>query len=236
MSSARSEIRSDLIRRVLKRVPLFAGLGAGELAALARQCDLRAYEKAQMVYAEGEAARSAYVIMYGQIDSIWYDKTGREVIFETRTRYDLLGLHEVADGRGRPATCVCASRAALVHIPPGASRRLLDHPGVQAALARNARDELRNLRDSYRRAVLFDLETRLAHYLLAQADPGRGRPHQLRIEENQLRIAAKVQASRTRVNTTIRKWRESGDIAVKDGAILLERTSRLWDRFGPDQS
>lgn len=233
MPSIESRIQGDLIRRFLIRVPLFSDIAPNDMAQLAQACKLNELEKGQLVYTKGDASECALVVMSGQIDSIWQDKSGREVIFRTYVKGDILGLHDIADDLPRSATCACAARSNVIHVPRIWCRKLAESSAMQRKLAQSARHEMRRMEEAHRRTALFDLETRLAHYLrdLAQDDTP---PRVVIIEDSQHRIASKVQASRTRVNTTFKKWRERGEISLRDGRVEVHQTEIFWRQYDTD--
>lgn len=230
MPSLNKRIQADLVLRFLHRMPIFSDLSKPYLSELSRHCTLKNYDRKQVVLSEGDTRSDTFVIMKGAIDAVWLGSDGREVIFQTFGPNEILGLDEVADDLPHTATCVCAAPSLLIRIPRGDSRKLADIPELQRELAKQARAYLRRCREGYRRAAMCDLETRLALYLRDLSKGDLKRKHVV-IEETQLRIASKVLASRTRINTTLKKWVQRGEISYSRDKMVFRETKSFWRKY-----
>ncbi|QBF31194.1 Crp/Fnr family transcriptional regulator [Thalassococcus sp. S3] len=231
MSSVRRRIQADLIYRFLTRVPLLKDLCSEKLRSLSQEATLLECPKKHVIFDEGDTCASGYVIMKGLVDAIWFGDDGREVICQTHRRHEALGLHDTADDLRRAATCICVTDTILIRIPPRQFRQLIDAPEVQNRLARTARKDMRHFREGYRRVTMYDLETRLALYLHDLKRTEASGDHVI-IEDTQLRIASKVHASRTRVNTTIKKWVDRGEITYSSNTVVFREAHSFWSRYG----
>ncbi|WP_299593568.1 Crp/Fnr family transcriptional regulator [uncultured Tateyamaria sp.] len=230
MSSLKKRIQADLVLRFFLQVPLFSSLPNQYVADLSRHCVMKNHDKKQVVLSQGDIGNQTFLIMKGIIDAIWSDRDGREVIFRTHGPHELLGLDEVADNLPHAATYVCSTPSILIYIPPRESRKLANAPELQKRLAKLARAHMRHCREGYRRIAMHDLETRLALYLrdLLRTSPTR---EYVVIEETQLRIASKVNASRTRINTTFKKWADRGEIWYSRDKIIFNESKSFWRKY-----
>ena len=56
------------IINLLRGLPIFAGLGDGELRKIARLCTQKLYRPGEQIFRKGDSGEEAYIVMRGQID------------------------------------------------------------------------------------------------------------------------------------------------------------------------
>lgn len=76
------EPRNFDIPRFLGVLPLFSDLEATELTRLAAGCQLRRYERGEMVFRMGEPCEAFYVVVTGQVKLFVLSPTGQEKVIE----------------------------------------------------------------------------------------------------------------------------------------------------------
>lgn len=89
----------------LKGVPLFQAVNDGDLGALARRARLRAYPKDRLVFKEGAAADSLYVVVSGSVKIFLNDDAGGEVVLDTKKAGQYFG-EMMLDYRPRSASVI----------------------------------------------------------------------------------------------------------------------------------
>ena len=77
---------------VLRRIPLFAGLPDAKLKLLAFTCDRVTFAAGQMLFAEGDEADAAYVIITGEAEVTIASARGPE-------RINVMSAHSVVSTR-----------------------------------------------------------------------------------------------------------------------------------------
>src|SRR5262245_52918348 len=96
---------------LLAQVSFFADLDEPELRDLAESCRLRAFERGEVLFHEGDDAANLYVLQEGQVKVVLIDDDGEETILHLAGAGDSLGELSLVDGEPRSATAV-----ALTHV------------------------------------------------------------------------------------------------------------------------
>jgi CRP/FNR family transcriptional regulator, dissimilatory nitrate respiration regulator len=76
------EPRSFDIPRFLSVLPLFSDIGTPELERLAKGCQLRRFERGEMVFRMGEPCDSFHVVVVGQVKLFVISPSGQEKVIE----------------------------------------------------------------------------------------------------------------------------------------------------------
>jgi CRP-like cAMP-binding protein len=76
------DTRSFDIPRFLTRLPLFADLGPDELQRLSTGCQLRRFERGEMVLHMGDVCESFHVVVTGQVKLFGLSPAGQEKVIE----------------------------------------------------------------------------------------------------------------------------------------------------------
>lgn len=114
----------------LGKVPLFSKLDPSKLKLLAFTSELLTYEDGELVFAEGDSADCAYVIMEGEADIFARTESG-EVLVGTLQRNQLLGELGVLMSSPRSATIRAKGRLVALRIGEELFLKLLgDNPQV----------------------------------------------------------------------------------------------------------
>ena len=72
------DTRSFDIPRFLSVLPLFSDIGSAELERLAKGCQLRRFERSEMVFRMGEPCDSFHVVVVGQVKLFVISPSGQE--------------------------------------------------------------------------------------------------------------------------------------------------------------
>ena len=89
----------------LRKLPLFQGLTFAELNALKEHLTLRHAPAGSTLFTEGEAARSCFVIVEGEIDVVTHVERRGDEKLATLGPGALVGHMALVDHRPRSATC-----------------------------------------------------------------------------------------------------------------------------------
>jgi CRP/FNR family transcriptional regulator len=215
-------------------VPILAPLTAEDRAALAPLCDLRAFEKGETLFEEGEPAHSIHFLFVGRV-KIVKAAPDRDLILEILGAGEPVGAVAVFEGRPFPATAVALEPSGTITIPareffhltekrPEITRRLL------AGLTMRLMSLNRRLADmtgsvDYRMARLF---ATLAERLGRKQPGGIFVPLHLSRQE----IADLVG---TTVETAIRvmtRWHKEGVVETERDGFRIRRIEALRE-FAP---
>jgi CRP-like cAMP-binding protein len=151
----------------LVRVPLFAQLGPEDLAAVAGSFQTQLYKKHAVLFHEGDAADSLFIVMSGCIAVTSVSAEGKEAILSILKEGDVVGEMGIIDAAPRSATvkALCDTRVAL--LGRDAFLELLDkHPMLNRAVISGLTKRLRATNQAVSAASYLQIKARLADALL----------------------------------------------------------------------
>ena len=130
------------IINLLRGLPVFDGLGDGELRKIARLFTQKLYRPADRIFNRGDVGNEAYVVMRGQIDIVLEDQ-GKPLASVGNGQ--IFGEQAFLDGAPRGAHAVAGQASILLVIQRSAFHNLVHHePHLGMVVMRNIAMELSN--------------------------------------------------------------------------------------------
>jgi CRP-like cAMP-binding protein len=215
--------------KLLDAVPLFAGLTAEDRKLLGPLCRVRAYEKGERVFSEGEPARELCFVVLGRL-KIVKSTPGRELILGLFGPGEAVGMVAVFEGRPYPASAVALEPSTVVHVPEHEFfAKLGDHAGLVKRLFQGLMT--RQLELTKRLTDLTGhVDARIARLFLTLADKA-GRPEGkgilIRIALTRQEIA---DLAATTVETAIRvmsRWGKDGIVETREDGFFVPDPGEL---------
>ncbi len=206
---------------LLRRVPYFAQLPEGVLAALAAACIERQYDRGQVVFLEGEPCAGLHIISAGEVKIFKLSPQGREQILHRIGAGDTFNDVAVLDGGPNPASAAAVTDARLWVITRAEMQRLVQtHPALAWALIESIARRARHLVAMVEDLSLRSVKSRLARLLLAEATRATGGAAGGELDRSQMVTQAEMAARLGTVREMIgRALRELAD----DGLIDFDR-------------
>jgi len=135
---------------LLRNLPLFRGLAADELAALARLMAPRTAKKEETILAELEPGDSLFVIAAGKVKVSLIGESGREVILSVLGPGEFFGEMSLLDGEPRTATAVTLAPTQVLMLTTTDFTRVLESmPSVDRKLLTVLAKRLRDIEARY---------------------------------------------------------------------------------------
>jgi CRP-like cAMP-binding protein len=221
---------------VLAATPLFQGLARDELEALADLAGERRVARDAVVVRRGSADCALLILVHGRLRAGVVSTDGREVTIGLMEPGAVLGEIALLDGRPRSLDVVAMADSLLLSV----ERRdflpfLRARPDLMLRLMALLCDRLRRASAAFEDVALAPLSARLARLLLSLAE-AHGIPTpdgvQIRLVLSQRDMAARVAATRERVNKQLRQWHESGVLGDQDGHLVLRQPEALRALLG----
>ncbi len=217
---------------VLGSTPLFKGIPAADVAALAPAVKIRTYPKGAFMFHEGDPGNVLYAIVSGQVKIGRIGRGGDEVVFAILGPYETFGelaLFEekavrVADAQATELSeCLTLSRDAL--------RSFVDsHPWMMHRVIQVLIGYVRATDETFSETAFLDIPGRVAKKLLELAEShGERRPDgvRIRLRLTQRTFAGMVAASRENVNRALARFETSGAIRQDGGYITITHPEKL---------
>lgn len=210
---------------------LFAGLAPEALAALAGMAQWRRWQAGEVLFLRGDPGDWMVALAEGRVKLTLLTPQGRELILRHAEAGDTLGEFALVDGDPRSADATAVVPTAGWVLERARFAALTEaHPALGMAAARYFCRRLRDTTDQLEGIALYQLEARLARFLLFTLRQIHGddvpEAAALRLEISQGELAAVLGASRPKVNRALLALqtggalRRAGDALVCDAALL----------------
>jgi CRP/FNR family transcriptional regulator len=221
---------------VLRQIPYFAGLPAGELRDLAGRLSEQRYRSGQVIFREGERCEALYLVLSGRVRTVKTSPEGREqtlhVFGPGRSFADIAafdeGLHPGTAIAMKPTTVALIRKADLTNL-------ILTHPQIALAVIRLFASRLRAFTQIVEDLSLRNVATRVASLLVALAHGEWSlveEPASQTLRFTQEELAAMTGSVREVVQRALKTLEQTGAIEMSRGSVrivdppLLERWLR----------
>lgn len=202
---------------VLSQLPFFARLGDDALLEIAPYIHERTFSPGQMIVSEGEPCQAVYFVARGVVRIHRLSLEGREQVLAYLGPGESFNLVPVLDGRPNLATVDALAEATLYTISCQRFHRIMrDRHEVALAVLEHLAARVRHLSDMVEGLALHTVRTRLARFLLTQAEDTR-HPKRWTQEE----IAAHIGTVRDVVGRTLRIFADDGLIRRERGRVVV---------------
>lgn len=196
---------------------LFSGLGDEALAALAGMAQRRSWHAGELLFQRGDPGDWMVALASGRVKLTLLTPQGRELILRHAEPGDTLGEFALVDGDPRSADAMAvAATTGWVLDRARFAALAAAHPELGMAAARYFCRRLRETTEQLEGIALYQLEARLARFLLftLRQINGDDLPDHavLRFEISQGELAAVLGASRPKVNRALQSLQEAGAI------------------------
>ena len=205
--------------------PVFAGVPAREVTALAGVAREESYRTRDWIFMEGEPADWFCLVRSGRVKILRASRGGKEVVLELLGPGEPFGGVAVIERRPYPASAQATEPSVVLKIPREPIVALTErHPSVIREMALMIGRRLRAAHESVRSLAGDPVEARLAAALLRLAgrDGTRG-PRGITLPYHLTRQSL-ADMTGTTVETTIRivsRWQKDRLVADDNGRLLL---------------
>jgi len=187
-------------RRLLDATELFAELPADALAELAEHADTRELDRNELLFRQGDASSSLFVIQEGRIAIASQAGDGRETVIAVLENGGLFGELALFDDGARIADARALVDTTVIELSYEPVRAMLRaRPELLWVIVRLLVQRLRATDEALADAVFLDVPARTAKRLLELA----GATDRFTLPVTQEELASMVGASRERVNKAI---------------------------------
>ncbi|WP_051229263.1 Crp/Fnr family transcriptional regulator [Paludibacterium yongneupense] len=214
----------------LERVPLLTGLPEALLAYIHAHGICWHAGQERVLYVQHDQEDFIAFVLEGCVQHVLHGSDGREIIVTVSGEGDVLGEAGLFDAQRHSATARALENTTLWLLSRRHFPVLLSHPPfvlrIQHLMCRRMR-EVVGLVES---VCLHRLESRLARYLLDEAERhGRLESEGILIpfKHSQSTVASMLNASRPKLNAQLQSWSRSGLILRGQHVLLIPDLERL---------
>jgi CRP/FNR family transcriptional regulator len=156
-------MRSADVVELLARVPVFSTLEDEHLERIADLAVPRAFEPGQVVFREGDASDTCYIVRSGRARATREHSGGRTITLATFGPGDIFGELALFEDERRSATIEAIEQCSVVAVlGPDMRRLMIEHPGISARLVIALGRRLRETNERLSRQSFQTVQSRVA--------------------------------------------------------------------------
>jgi CRP/FNR family transcriptional regulator len=216
---------------LLGSVPVFSALGSDDLAQVAQVAVPRQFAAGEVVFREGDASDTCYVIRSGHVRAIREHSDGRSITLANFGPGDFFGELAMFDEERRSATVEALDHTEAIGILGGDMRRLLrEHPDISVKLLATLGRRLRETNERLSRQSFQTVQSRVAAVLsqMVSAAQDEGASEQdVLIIATQADLAQLAGSSRESASRFLAVLERAGIISQGRGKLIVHDPTAL---------
>ncbi len=207
----------------LQSVPLFAGLGAAQLAKIQAIVRGAAIGRRQVLFREGEPVQGMYVLLAGRVKIYKLAPDGKEHVLHLVRPGQAFAEAAVFMPGGYPAYAEALQPSRVLLLPKAAFLELLaEDPAISLGIIATLSRYLKQFADRIEDLSLKDVSARLARWFLSSAAE-RGREF-WDLEVTKGVLAGQLGTVSETLSRTLRKFQDAGWVQVRGRFVkILDR-------------
>ncbi len=216
---------------LLGRVPAFSTLEASDLQRIAEVAVPRAFEPGQMVFREGDASDTCYVVREGHMRAVRTHGDGRTITLATFGPGDIFGELAMFEDERRSATVEAIEPTGVVGVLGPDMRRLMgEHPVIAARLVVALGRRLKEMNERLSRQSFQTVQSRVAVVLgelVAQEVAAGGDGAEVLVTATQADLAQLAGSSRESASRFLAVLERAGVISQGRGRLTVHDAEAL---------
>jgi CRP-like cAMP-binding protein len=219
------------IVELLERVPVFSTLEQDDLGRIAQLAVPRSFEPGQIVFREGDASDTCYVVRSGRARAIREHADGRTITLATFGPGDIFGELAMFEDELRSATVEAVQDTSVVAVlGPDMRRLMVEHPEISMRLVVALGRRLRETNDRLAKQSFQTVQSRVAvvlSELVAQAVAAGDPAREVLLTATQADLAKLAGSSRESASRFLAVLERAGVISQGRGRLVVHDPSAL---------
>ncbi|WP_258305735.1 Crp/Fnr family transcriptional regulator [Burkholderia cenocepacia] len=210
--------------QTLRNIPILADLPESLLAHIERHVTPWPEHGNRLLFFKGDPGDFVAFVHRGRVYKTLHEPGGREIILGHAMPGDLIGENTLIRAHRRSFTAQLSAdcRISLLHRQHFAP--LQANAEFMARIHEQLCRHIHQLSDFVESACLYRLEARLARHLLNRM---QGNDLEVPLPENQSILAAMLNVSRPRLNSSLQKMQRDGLIRLHEHGVTIEKPEQL---------
>lgn len=219
------------IVELLGRVPVFSTLEHDDLERIAELAVPRGYEPGQIVFREGDASDTCYIVRSGRARAVREHPDGRTITLATFGTGDIFGELAMFEDELRSATVEVVQRTSAVAVlGPDMRRLMVEHPQIAIRLLAALGRRLRETNDRLAKQSFQTVQSRVAvvlSELVAQAVQDGAAGQEVLLTATQADLAKLAGSSRESASRFLAVLERAGVISQGRGRLVVHDPAAL---------
>lgn len=227
-------VREAEIVELLGQVPVFATLDVEDLEKVAELAVPRTFEAGQVVFREGDASDTCYVVRSGSARAVREHADGRTITLATFGPGDIFGELAMFEDERRSATVEAVQATEVVAVlGPDMRRLMVEHPQISMRLVIALGRRLRDTNERLAKQSFQTVQSRVAVVLrdmVEQAIAAGAPEREVLVTATQSDLAKLAGSSRESASRFLAVLERAGVISQGRGRLVVHDPSAL-DRY-----
>src|SRR3984957_7857601 len=219
------------IVELLGRVPVFSTLEHDDLERIAQLAVPRTFEPGQIVFREGDASDTCYIVRSGRARAVREHPDGRTITLATFGTGDIFGELAMFEDELRSATVEAVQRTSAVAVlGPDMRRLMVEHPQIAIRLLAALGRRLRETNDRLAKQSFQTVQSRVAvvlSELVAQAVLAGAAGQEVLLTATQADLAKLAGSSRESASRFLAVLERAGVISQGRGRLVVHDPKAL---------
>jgi len=219
------------IVELLGRVPVFSTLEHDDLERIAELAVPRAFEPGQIVFREGDASDTCYIVRAGRARAVREHPDGRTITLATFGTGDIFGELAMFEDELRSATVEAVQHTSVVAVlGPDMRRLMVDHPQIAIRLVVALGRRLRETNDRLAKQSFQTVQSRVAVVLgelVEQAMEAGASGQEVLLTATQADLAKLAGSSRESASRFLAVLERAGVISQGRGRLVVHDPAAL---------
>jgi CRP-like cAMP-binding protein len=224
-------MRSAEVVELLARVPVLSTLETDDLERIAELAVPRAFEPGQVVFREGDASDTCYIVRSGRARAVREHQGGRTITLATFGPGDIFGELALFEDERRSATVEAIEQTDVVAVlGPDMRRLMVEHPGISARLVIALGRRLRETNERLTRQSFQTVQSRVAvvlSELVAQERTEQSDGADVTVTATQADLAQLAGSSRESASRFLAVLERAGVISQGRGRLVVHDPEAL---------
>ena len=210
---------------LLKKCPLFAGLGEKDLQKIKVLSSPRHFRKKEVLFSDGEEAKGFYVILSGKVKLYKISPAGKEQILHVVSAPDAFAEAALFLEGTYPAFAEALSDSHILFFPKRDFIQLIEkNPQLSINMIVSLSQYLKRFASLIEELSLKEVSSRIAKYLLdlslKSSKEGKN-SKEIELDLSKIQLASKLGTISETLSRTFAKMKARGMIDVKRNKILI---------------
>jgi CRP/FNR family transcriptional regulator len=224
-------VKDTEIVELLGRVPVFSTLEREDLERVSTLAVPRSFEPGQVVFREGDASDTCYIVRSGRARAVREHADGRTITLATFGPGDIFGELAMFEDELRSATVEAVQPTEVVAVlGPDMRRLMVEHPEIAIRLVVALGRRLRETNDRLAKQSFQTVQSRVAvvlRELVAQAVAAGAPPSEVLVSATQADLAKLAGSSRESASRFLAVLERAGVISQGRGRLIVHDPTAL---------
>ena len=223
MSTALADLRRSVLINTLRGCQLFTGFPVTDLENIAAVTVVKALEKDDYLFREGDPAHGFYIVQSGAVNVHRVTAAGKEQVIHVFRAGESFAEVAVASPKGYPADARALEPTQVLLVQKEGILELLKRqPELALRMLGSMSSHLRVLVGQIEDLTAKDVETRLANWLVKRCpDPQSEAPVKIELTVTKRVLASELGTVGETFSRTLAKFREQKLITVKGRLVTI---------------